>query len=312
MSIPGLRYYLDAKRSLSLDDDGWDVFISAYNDSDRVKLVFDRVRATRKIWWLLPEYRYEPHEYPANGTQTIPLTDDYEADLVLAGLKDVGDLSGLRICIDVTGLMRPHILFLMYYFNKTGVRSYDFVYTEPEHYSRKVDTRFSKDETSVVRQVAGFEGPHTNDGPNDILVVGVGYDHPLIGHVTQNKEKARQVQLHSLPSLSADMYHEALLRLDRVNLADATQDNVYFSSANDPYVTASTLSEALCALNSMQELSNIYLSTLATKPQAIGFGLFYLTELVGTRSSIIFPCVKGYERETGKGIGRSWVYPINL
>lgn len=311
MSIPDLSYFVDAKRPLSPNNDSWDIFVSAYNDSDRVKRIFASIHAKRKAWWMLPEYNYQLHEFPTDGDVVADLHHEHEADLIRDALAQTGPLTG-RVAFDVTGLMRPHILFLMNYLLLNGVTRYDFIYTEPEHYSRRVDTAFSKDETSIVRQVAGYEGQHTPDTTNDILILGVGYDHPLISRVVSNKEKARTVQLHSLPSLSADMYHEALLRLDSVGMAGASEDSIYFSSANDPYVTASVLSGAIKSLNSTKPVTNLYLSTLATKPQAIGFGLFYLTELRGSSSSIIFPCTRGYERETGKGLGRSWVYPIEL
>jgi hypothetical protein len=107
------------------------------------------------------------------------------------------------------------------------------------------------------------------------------------------------------------MYHESLLRLDRVSSAgEISQDNVFFSSANDPYVTAATLSEAVAVISARKPITNLYLSTLSTKAQAVGFGLFYLTEMRRQPASIIFPFFKRYSRETSKGWGRTWVYPI--
>ncbi|MCY1557209.1 hypothetical protein D9M68_940400 [compost metagenome] len=125
------------------------------------------------------------------------------------------------------------------------------------------------------------------------------------------KEGSRLVQLHSLPSLSADMYQESLIRLDRASVpSHPSDDQVFFSSANDPYLTATALSKAYSRLKSMRNITNLYISPLATKPQALGFGLFYIRELESTPSSVIFPYSSKYSRETSKGIGRSWVYPI--
>ncbi len=194
-----------------------------------------------------------------------------------------------------------------------GLVNFDLLYTEPEHYARKAETTFALGEVSMVRQVAGFEGLHSTDTTNDVLIMGCGYDHPLVGQVILSRKKATLVQLHSLPSLSADMYHEALLRLDRVGgTADIADDRTYFSSANDPFVTATTLSEARKKIDSKKPITNLYLSSLATKPQAVGFALFYLKELEGTASSVIFPCVESYTRETAAGLGQAWIYPIDL
>ena len=54
------------------------------------------------------------------------------------------------------------------------------------------------------------------------------------------------------------------------------------------------------------------LCSLATKVQALGFGLFYLTEMETAAASIILPSIESYSRETSTGVGRSWLYPINL
>ncbi len=312
--VPSLDYYIDAKRLVTVDTpDQWDVFISAFNDNIRVRSTFGWIKSPRKIWWMLPEYAYEPHEYPDDGAEIRVLHSFDEADLVHAGLGDVIKHKPASICIDITGLMRQHIFYLMRYLKSFGFLRFDFLYTEPEHYARKADTTFSLGEITAVRQVAGFEGQHLIDTSNDVLIMGNGYDHPLVGRVFLSRENARIVLLHSLPSLSADMYHEAILRLDRVgDTAAVADDQMFFSSANDPFVTAATLSEARKSLGRPKPITNLYLSSLATKPQAVGFGLFYLKELEGSASSIIFPCVTRYFRETGKGLGRTWLYPIDL
>ena len=52
------------------------------------------------------------------------------------------------------------------------------------------------------------------------------------------------------------------------------------------------------------------LSPLATKPQALGFALFYLQELLDQPASVLFPFSRRYERETSNGVGRVWSYEI--
>jgi hypothetical protein len=196
---------------------------------------------------------------------------------------------------------------------ETGLREFDFLYSEPEHYSRRAETRFSIGEDVEVRSVVGYIGAHENDTSGDVLVLGVGYDHHLISHVLQAKESARIVQLHSFPSLSADMYRESILRLDRVRSeGPRIGDEVYYSSANDPFVVVSSLRSALTSVCAHRPITNVYLSPLATKAQAVGFGLFYLRDLAGTAASIIYPNSASYDRETSAGVGRSWIYPILL
>jgi hypothetical protein len=264
---------------------------------------------------LLPEYRYEAHEHPKNA-RVHAYDSPNEAEVVVDFLeKQIGSspLVNGKVCIDITGFMRPHILFLVKHLVSMGVRSFDMMYTEPERYGRKDRTTFANDVLDV-RQVSGYEGIHVLDVKRDILVIGVGYDDALMSRVANEKVGARQIQLLSLPSLSADMYQESILRLDKTDLLDGAShdDRQFFAPANDPFVIAHELSRMLAKLRSKGPIDNIYLSPLATKPQALGFALFYLSELSGTASSIIFPFSKSYERETSNGLGRTWVYEIRL
>lgn len=310
-----LQFLIDAKRVLSAEEKqrDRDLFISAYNDNDRVRSTFDDMNAVQKYWWILPDYGYAPEEYPP-GPNLVDALPANEAELVVEGLQrsGLGSADVRRVCIDITGFLHPQILLLLKYFKANPVEELEFIYTEPEHYSRKVETRFSLTETVNVRQVAGFEGLHNPAMDHDVVIVGIGYDHNLIGQVIANKESARVVQLHCFPSLSADMYQESILRLDRVS-AVSTQNSIdlnFFATANDPYVTAAVLNEAVTLLNSKQPISNLYLSPVSTKPQALGFGLYYLANLEGRPASMIYPFTERYSRETSTGVGRGWVYPI--
>ena len=306
---------IDAKAPLaSRAGEPWDLFVSAYNNSERVRTVFASVPARRRSWWIIPEYGYAKREIEHLADATL-LARGTEAEVVKAGLKASGfdPAADRRLCIDITGLMRPHILYVMAYLREIGLREFDLLYTEPEKYSRRAETRFSIGEDVDVRSVAGYIGAHENDTSGDVLVLGVGYDHYLVSHALQAKESARIVQLQSFPSLSADMYHESVLRLDRVRSErPRIGDEVYYSSANDPFVVASSLKSALTSVNAHRPITNVYLSPLATKAQAVGFGLYYLRYLVGSAASIIYPNSASYNRETSTGVGRSWIYPIVL
>ncbi len=313
-----LRYLLNRKCVLSFAQpniQSWDIFLSAFNSSERVQQVFERVVASKKYWVVLPEYGYEEDELPKHPN-VVSFAEGNEADVVLGLIKEhigIGAIQGKTLCIDITGFMRPHILFLVQYLQAVGLTSFDMIYTEPAQYGRKEDTDFSRD-VYEVRQVSGFEGTHIDEIANDILLVGVGYDDELISRVVNEKDSARLYQLRSLPSLSADMYQESILRLDKTPLADIPdmEDRVFFAPANDPFVVATELSEKLQQLHARKSVDNIYLSPLATKPQALGFALFYITELRNQPASIIFPFSTSYSKETSAGVGRTWCYEIRL
>jgi len=312
--VSELEYLLDQKALLTAErkQEGWDIFISAYNDSKRVQQPFSEIVASRKVWWSLPEYKYSAKELP-KATEVVALESNNEAEAIELGFGASGFRQGTNqnICLDITGFMRPHILYFLKFLKSKGVHQLEMIYSEPERYSRRADTVFSLEDVLAVRPIQGFEGQHSTIMDNDVLIVGIGYDHSLISRVILEKESARLIQLHCFPSLSADMYHESILRLDRVASSSKGRPNeqVLFSPANDPFVTAAVLSESYAKLQKMKT-SNLYLCPLATKPHTLGFGLFYLRELEGAPASLMFPFSRAYSRETGSGIGRTWLYPI--
>jgi len=280
-----------------------------------VSPIYAKIEADRKFWFIPPEYNYELGKLPK--VDVLSNSGAGSEDEVIINAFD-GLFSKIprnsRICIDVTGMMRPQILFLLFFLKNRGFMSFDMIYTEPRHYRRKADTSFASEDISEVRQISGFEGSHTPISSGDVLIVGVGYDHHLISSAIESKAGAKVIQLHSLPSLSADMYQESLLRLERVSssFTPALDGKHIYGSANDPFLVSSILSVTVNRLLKSGELSNLYLSPLATKPQTIGFGIFYLKAVIDLPMSIIFPFSSRYDRETSSGIGRTWRYPINF
>ncbi len=312
-------HYLKGHREVLRFDDQhelWDVFVSAYNESGRVRIAFEKINAVTKLWIGIPEYAFTDSELSVVPGIVSCAASDSESAVIERLVNAVGSsvLTTGKICIDITGFMRPHILYLMRFLADAGVKSFCLAYSEPERYARKEHTRFSKEEITSVRPVHGYEGVHSDDMTRDVLIVGVGYDDALISRVVNDKDSATLVQMLSLPSLSADMYQESVLRLDRTGVhADFSHDaKLIFAPANDPFVVASELSDKYKELQFGKRVGNLYLSPLATKPQAVGFGLFYLAELSGESASVVFPFASFYERETSKGIGRTWLYRIEL
>jgi len=315
MTTDEILFQAGPGKRLVPDNYSCDVFVSAFNLSERVGKTFLKISAARKFWLIHNEYGFSDAELP-NNAPLLRSTELAEADFVIAALGQIEShlTPGVRLCVDVTGFMRPHLMFLMHLLRTKQIGTFDFIYTEPSQYTRKAETVFSSNVVEV-RQVNGYEGTHAVDMSADVLVVGAGYDHDLIGHVIANKSSARLLQLLSLPSLSADMYQESLTRLHRV--ADAPvkvpDEQLAYGSANDPFVTYIVLVESLQKIASRsQKISNLYLSPLATKPQAVGFALYYLKHQIGKPASIIFPYATSYSKETSKGVGRTWLYELNL
>ena len=314
-----LDYLHHYKDSFRLTDDwkavgNWDVFISAFNSSERVAEVFPRVQAAQKTWAMLLEYGYANSEAPKDGS-VVFLTHREEDEAILELLAASNIRSGVRLCVDITGFMRPHILFLLVALKSLGVTRFDALYSEPARYAKKEETMFSDGNVSQVRQVSGYEGVHSTDISNDILIVTAGYDHALVSGVLNDKDHAKVGIVYGLPSLSADMYQESILRLSTV--LGGAEDRQFrrltgFAPANDPYVTAIAVSDLVSNASRLNPITNLYISPLSTKPQALGVGLYYLREQVGKAGSIVFPFCKSYSRETSKGVGRIWRYEVLL
>ena len=283
--------------------------------SDRVTDIFDRVHAQRKIWVIHQEYGLAESELPTNGELFQPSSAD-ESEVIGDLFKTLGkeQLSTKRICVDITGFMRPHMLFLIRWLERNGVAVLDVLYSEPQSYRRREMTEFSKGSIQGVRQVAGYAGIANRDMTNDYLIVGAGYDDRLIAEVAEHKDTATKIVMFGLPSLRVDMYQQNLLRTYNATeaLGSIAERHRRYAPANDPFVTASVLSEISQREENSQPITNLYLSPLATKPQALGFALFYIGERDSTNTSIIFPFSSGYEKETGIGLSRTWRYTVEF
>lgn len=299
------------------NDDEWDIFISAYNSSDRVNTVFNKINATNKYWLILPDYNYEHEDHPDDGN-VIYFDDLNESDFIKAVSEKIGidKNNTYKICIDITGFIKPCMMVFLRWLIHYGYRQVDIIYSEPDKYSNKEKTKFSDEEVSDVRHVSGYSGLHDTEVSNDILILGSGYDDELISHVAEYKSNTKKVQVYGFPSLRPEMYQENILNAYRASesIDSDIRDNrnVLFAPANDPFVTATVLSEFVFSEKKKAKITNIYLSPLATKPQALGFALFYLRECIDQPVSIIYPYCESHARETSIGLSRVWKYSVEL
>lgn len=293
---------------------GVDVFISSFNSSDRVKEIYQEVSSKEKYWMIHPEYKYSPLELPeGNLIEPDGINEKIQVDTLLNAVGDIGDK---RVCIDITGFMRHVLIFLIAKLNYAGVGEVRFLYSEPMYYLGQEDTVFSTTTSGNVRPIMGMSGSNFAKA-TDYLVIGIGYDHRLISEVVNNKDSSIVYPLFSFPSLSPDMYQQSALRASisgDVALDQLWTVNRKFSPANDPFSTAGVLKEILEKIEGSGSVSNIYLSPLSTKVQALGFALFWVREAKRRNSSIslLMPECLTYSRETSVGIKRVWEYVVDF
>lgn len=317
-----IDYTIYYKSTLPIKEDwakenSWDLFISAYNSSKRVNTVFSKANAKMKHWFILPDYQYKKNEWPSIG-KVFHSDKGHESEFINEYFSKfhLNISTNSRICVDMTGFIKPYMMYLLKWFMEQGLEKLDVIFSEPEYYAKKEETKFSDEVVHEVRQVAGFEGSHITDTSNDVLVIGAGYDDILISKVAENKNDCRKILLFGFPSLRSDMYQENVQRVYRaseaVGVGPESNLNDYFAPANDPFVTASVLGEIIEKNSRKEKITNLYLCPLATKAQALGFTIYYLRECSDKPVSMLYPICHSHSQETSKGISRIWKYVIEF
>ena len=253
----------------------FDILISAFNDSDRVRSVFSDVRASRKFWLIQPEYGYTPLEEPTGHTNVRPSKID-EVTQVNELLAQLGNIENRSICIDITGFMRHVLVFLVAKLAHIGVKEFTALYSEPMQYAKQENTAFSTTTSGRPRTVMGMAGsPHSG---RDYLIIAVGYDHKLISEVSNHKDSSTVYPVFAFPSLSPDMYQQSAVRASRSGDIARSEDwlsSRRFAPANDPFSTAAVVGDIVREIDRRGEPANIYLAPLSTKVQALGFAVFW-------------------------------------
>lgn len=291
----------------------FDLLISAYNASDRVKITFNHINAKKKIWLIHPEYQYSQIEHPTEHTVVAPAMGD-EIAQIDALIAAVPNINAISVCIDITGFMRNSLAFLIPKLAHLGVKSFTAIYSEPVSYSKQEATQFTTTTSEVVRPIRGMYGT-PGSGQNHLLMA-VGYDHQLISQVFSYKNNVVTHPLFAFPSLSADMYQQSALRAEKsgeIVLKADWINNRFFAPANDPFATAEMVSERVRQIDRKGNEENIFLAPLSTKAQVLGMSLYWLLEgRARGRCSILLPECLTYSRETSNGLKRLWSYEVEL
>jgi hypothetical protein len=151
----------------------FDLFISAYENCERVLNTFKQVNAKNKLWLLFPQYDYGVIDIKESHFSSERLTEDeYFYEL----FEQVKINPGISLCIDISGFLRPHMIYLIRYLSYAGMKNIDILYTEPKMYVKGEKTDFS----GFIERVELVPGCSANDvnpqTENDILIIGAGYD----------------------------------------------------------------------------------------------------------------------------------------
>lgn len=306
-------YFYRSRHSSSEPFPGrYDLFVSSWDDSERVRHVHEIVDAERKDWLIHPQYKLSAARIPSPAI-TLEVAEDTAIPGYLDKLRADGlDLSEIRLCVDITGMIRPHLMFLAKMLRYRGVRRFDALYAEPLSYANREHTRFNGGDVITTKEVVGFQGINTTSEIRDVLVVAPGFDELSLKEVMNDKEHALLVEIFGLPSLQADMYQLNVLKAQpNVPRHTLGLHSRRFASASDPFAVAAELGRIREQLQ-FQSPKRFYFAPLATKAQALGFALFYMAECEGQAASIIYPYAESYEPGTGSGVSGIWKYEIDF
>lgn len=289
----------------------YDCLISAYVNVERVKEPSGKIPCKEK-WWVL-EDGVSPDGFIGDA-KTFHITEESDGGIT----KELAEKGYSRLCIDITGFVIPQLLILLRFLQIRGFCSFDVIYTEPNQYKEGEETQFTETPT-YVKQVLGYSGVHISDMSNDLLIVAAGYDHSRIIEVATEKKSARKVLLFGFPPCSPGMFQENILRAYQAEPAVGmdcfkNMDLNIFAPANDPFSTAQALKDYIDkALRSKAPFTNLYLSPLSSKPQALGMALCYIWEDGWKKEwSIIYPFCHKYLHDTTSGISKVWRYEVLL
>lgn len=299
----------------------FDIFISAFNASDRVKEVFDKINSTQKYWLIHPEYQFSDEELTeVHATSIIKPIEFGEQDQVSSLISSINitDIENTKICIDSTGFMRNVLALLIITLGYLGCKKISVLYSEPIQYIENKNTHFS---ISALK-VKALDGTAITITTNakDSLIMSIGFDHDLMSQVVNDYESATFYPLYGFPSLSADMFQQSAFRSS--NIIPIKENDLttrkFFAPANDPFSTAKQIQRIVAIIHHREQnlKHNIYLCPLSTKAQVIGHAYYWWKE--GQHQSqngminIILPMCISYKRETSVGLRRVWQYTLEM
>lgn len=301
-------FYKSSFENGEVNGKDYDLFFSSFDNCDRTKVVFSKIAATRKIWFLFPHYNLPA--FATDETFDVFINSSHKEDDFFFDFfsKNTIDFKS-KICVDITGFIRPHLIYFIKYLYLKGASKIDFLYTEPHYYINAEETTFSGfiDEVKIIEGCgSAFSDPNTE---NDLLITAAGYDDKLIAKVSQFKSKIKnKYHILGFPSLQPDMYQESVLKIYSAKESIGSIKSK-FAPAHDPFVTAQTVDDII---KENPVFSNIYLCPLSTKPQTLGMAFYYLWNFNTMPISIIFPYSKHYSPKTAEGIKKTWKYTLEL
>ncbi len=311
----------------SLKAKNYTLFISGYNSEKMVHDAYNAIHASKKIWCIFPDYTFALEELPDSEyfqMTDLPIdSDTLESEYINSFIEEVELLEYLEkdICIDITGFVKPYMIYLIYALKEYGFTKIDIIYSEPRYWEKLDETIFSKETIIKTRPINGFE-IRKEPFNKDLHIIAAGYDHKLIRAASSyNKLIKNKKVLIGFPSLQPSMYQENILNFQKASdelSIDYENFDPWYAPANDPFETAKTLKHYIdIYIDENSDVNSIYLSPLSTKPHALGMLLFFLYEKEyykerGIDIIILYPFTRAYSASSGKEVAKINLYTLEF
>lgn len=303
-------YFIDEVNDFS--DISYDVFISAFDGCHRTLETYDKIISKEKYWLLFPQYKIP-------DTITIPENvlfseEVVENEYINEVVSQMGNLKERVICIDSTGFLIPHLMYLMMLLKRNGLKEYHILYSAPMKYVRDEATIFSIG-ANQTRTILGYSSSPKSVNGDDVLIMLTGFNDALLTNVARDKSKSKYKYLFlGFPPLQADMYQQNLIQLHK-SKETIGQTNVYYckAPAYDPFISASKIQKVIdnMGIEKRSDIGFIHIAPLSTKPMAIAAALVYMNN-PNLPIDVVYSTSDQYMCNHSEGISRTWRYVIEF
>lgn len=309
-----MRYSYLYKHELNIADSStYDVFLSGYDGCERTLEVYSKIKATHKFWLVFPQCQCE--EYPSSGETILTSAEMDESGYILDVFLQINQFleENVKLCIDCSGVLIPHMMYLLMHLQLNKIRKFDLIYTAPLYYHQDENTIFSE----IIEAPCCISGYEMNCKVNapEYLIMFAGFNEELIQSVALSKESAKEKHIIiGFPPIEADMYQQNIVQLHKSREIIGERGIFYHKvSAYDPLVSAERLENIVKEIEKRhgRDVGAINIAPLSTKVSAIASALVFMYNPTSS-IRVIYPPTKKYYSKQAIGVGRSFVYTIEL
>lgn len=308
-----MRYSYFYQREWCADDQVYDVFLSGYDGCERTSTIFKQAKATNKYWLLFPQYQCD--KTPNAEEQVLKSEKFNESEYVIEIISQIKEhfKPQMKLGIDCSGILIPHLMFLLMHLQVLNIRKFDVVYSAPLFYQQEENTIFG-DVIEAPRSIDGYDMNCKVNAP-EYVVMFAGYNEELVRSVALAKESA--IEKHIIigfPPIEADMYQQSMIQLHKSSEILGEKGIIYHkASAYDPLVVAEKLEKILLGIveKSGGNIGAINIAPLSTKACAVASAIVYMYNPEYSLR-VIYPPTKRYYTRQAVGIGKSYVYTLEL